>query len=237
MEHLDTGGSSIAMSVWIRFGAFVALLVAGIVLLLALPPFTVADVRQVVADMGAAAPLWFIAAYIVATLMLLPKNVASIAAGVIFGFGWAFLYVWTAAVVGAFAAFWVGRWMGREAMVRLAGKHLARLDAMVDKRGALAILILRQIPVVPFTAINYGAPLTAIRWRDYAWATAVGIIPGTAANVALGAYGHDLTSWQFLLALGITIGVIVGVWWWNRIRRQRARAARAAADTTGGHVA
>jgi uncharacterized membrane protein YdjX (TVP38/TMEM64 family) len=233
MEHRDVGGASIAMSVWIRFGAFVVLLAAGVVVVLLLPPFTVAEVRQVVADMGVAAPLWFIVAYAVATLMLLPKNVASIGAGVIFGFGWGLLYVWTAAVIGAYAAFWVGRWLGRDGIVRLVGSHLERLDAMVDKHGALAILILRQIPVVPFTAINYGAPLTAIRWRDYAWATAVGIIPGTAANVALGAYGHDLTSWQFILALAVTLGVIGGAWWWNHRRRRRTHEEAAVNESDG----
>lgn len=48
---------------------------------------------------------------------------------------------------------------------------------------------MRLVPIVPFTAINYTAGLTGVRLRDYTLGTAVGIIPGTVANVALGTCG------------------------------------------------
>ncbi|WP_397333710.1 TVP38/TMEM64 family protein [Ornithinimicrobium sp. INDO-MA30-4] len=51
-----------------------------------------------------------------------------------------------------------------------------------------AILTLRLIPIVPFTAINYGAGLSSVRFRDYFFGSALGMIPGSIAYVAVGAY-------------------------------------------------
>jgi uncharacterized membrane protein YdjX (TVP38/TMEM64 family) len=47
----------------------------------------------------------------------------------------------------------------------------------------MGLLILRLIPLVPFNALNFGSGLTAMRWRDYALATVIGIVPGTLVYV------------------------------------------------------
>ncbi|MDQ3453171.1 MAG: VTT domain-containing protein, partial [Actinomycetota bacterium] len=66
------------------------------------------------------------------------------------------------------------------------------------------------VPVLPFTAINYAAGLTAVRLRDYALGTALGIIPGTVAFVALGAYGSTPGSWPFVVAVVALVALITG---------------------------
>lgn len=76
--------------------------------------------------------------------------------------------------------------MGRDAVERLTGTRLERVDQLLARRGLLAVLAVRLVPLVPFTAINYAAGLSTGRRRDYAWGTAVGIIPGTLSYVALG---------------------------------------------------
>ncbi len=42
---------------------------------------------------------------------------------------------------------------------------------------------------LPFDAVNYGCGLSAIRQRDYALGTFIGIIPGLVAFVLLGGVG------------------------------------------------
>lgn len=185
---------------WWKLGTFVLLLGFGAVLLLAVP-WDVDRVRAAVVTAGVWAPVVFGLLYVVATLLMLPKNVLSAAAGLLFGLAWGGVLVWASAVVGAAVAFWVGRWLGRDGVHRLAGRHLERLDRLVERRGVLAVLVLRLVPLVPFTAVNYGSGLTALRFGPYLLATAVGIVPGTVAYVGLGAYGSDPGSWPFLLAL------------------------------------
>ncbi len=46
---------------------------------------------------------------------------------------------------------------------------------------------MRLLPVLPFAAINYGCALGGARLRPFAAATALGVLPGTAALVLAGA--------------------------------------------------
>ncbi len=159
-----------------------------------------------------------------ATVLLLPKNLISAAAGYAFGLVGGVGLVWVAAVLGACLSFWLGRRLGRDGVARIAGRHLARLDDLVERHGIIAVLVARLIPVVPFTAVNYGSGLTAISFRAYLLATAVGIVPGTVAYVSVGAYGADPTSPPFLLAAGALLALSVGGYWLARHRNRGTRA-------------
>lgn len=84
------------------------------------------------------------------------------------------------------------------------------MDALLRRRGLLAVIGVRLIPVLPFTAINYAAGLTAVGTRDYVMGTAVGIVPGTVAWVALGSYGTEPASWPFAAAVAALVLLSAG---------------------------
>lgn len=194
--------------VWLRLGLFLLLLLSGAAVLL-LVPVDADRVRAAVDDAGAWAWLAFVVGYVMATLLPLPKNLLSAMAGVVFGAASGTVLVWVAAVLGASTGFWLGRLLGRDGVRRLVGRHLDRLDRLVEHRGAVAVLVARLVPVVPFTAVNYGSGLTAVRFWPYLLATGVGILPGTVAYVVLGAYGAEPGSWPFLASVG-ALAVLAG---------------------------
>ena len=205
-------------------------------ILIPLPP--VGEVRAFIDDLGAIGGVILVLAYAAVTLTPAPKNVLSIAAGLAFGFGQALLWVYLGALLGAAAAFVLARQLGREAVERYTGTRVERFDDLTRRRGFVAIISVRLVPVLPFTAINYLAGLSAVRPRDYALGTAIGIVPGTAAYVAVGAFGLS-TSWEAWVALGglaaLTLaGVVVAL-----VRRRRGRRrgwdARAAVAPATGH--
>lgn len=158
-------------------------------LLLPLPPLE--EIRGLVAEAGWWGPVGFGLGYAALTLAPLPKNVLSIGAGVLFGFGPGLLVVYLAAMVGASAAFWLGRALGREAVERFTGTRVAKAEDVLDRHGFVAVVGVRLVPVLPFTAINYSAGLTSLGWWPYFLGTLIGIVPGTASYLALGAYGFD----------------------------------------------
>jgi uncharacterized membrane protein YdjX (TVP38/TMEM64 family) len=125
------------------------------------------------------APVVFVAVYAGATALALPGSVLTIAGGAVFGFGWGAVLNTLGANLGANAAFFVAQSLGRDGVRRLTGGRLAGLDRAAEQRGFWGVFVLRLIPLVPFNALNFGAGLTALRWRDYALATVVGILPGT----------------------------------------------------------
>lgn len=125
------------------------------------------------------APVVFVAAYTAATAVALPGSLLTIAGGAMFGFWWGVLFNSLGANLGANAAFGLARFLGREGIERIAGKRLRGLDKATVHHGFLGLLILRLVPLVPFNALNVGSGLSALRWRHYALATVVGILPGT----------------------------------------------------------
>jgi uncharacterized membrane protein YdjX (TVP38/TMEM64 family) len=177
-------------------------------------------VRDWTAELGVVGGVGFALLYAAVTLTPAPKNVLSVAAGLAFGFGWALAAVYGGALLGAAAAFALGRGLGRDAVERYTGARVARLDDLLRRRGLLAVIGVRLIPVLPFTAINYGAGLTAVRRRDYALGTALGIIPGTVAYVALGAYGLEL-GWPAWTAIGVLGALTLAGAVFAGVRRRR----------------
>jgi len=125
------------------------------------------------------APVVFVLLYAGATALALPGSILTIVGGAVFGFWYGALLNTIAANLGANAAFVVARALGRAGIERLAGRRLQGLDRATRDRGFAGLFVLRLIPLVPFNALNFGAGLTAIRWRDYVLATAIGILPGT----------------------------------------------------------
>ena len=201
----------------ITLGVFVAIAIA-VGVFVPLPELEA--LRAWTADLGIAGGVGFALLYAAITLTPAPKNVLSVAAGLAFGFGWALAGVYAGALLGAAAAFALGRGLGRDAVERFTGARVARLDDLLRRRGLFAVIGVRLIPVLPFTAINYGAGLTAVRRRDYALGTAVGIIPGTVAYVALGAYGLEF-GWPAWTAIGVLGALTLAGAVFAGVRRRR----------------
>lgn len=207
-----------------------ALLAAAVTVAAVVDLPTAVQLRDLVAAAGPGAPLLFVLLYALVTLAPVPKNVLSAAAGLLFGLFWGIGLVLVAALLGATVAFGLGRLLGREAVERLTRTGtgtVARVDALLARRGLPAVVAVRLVPLVPFTAVNYAAGLTGLRVRDYLLGTAVGIVPGTVAFVTLGSYGTRPGSWPFLAAAaGLLLLTAAG----TVLARRRRTAGRRGRD-------
>jgi uncharacterized membrane protein YdjX (TVP38/TMEM64 family) len=210
---------------WIRPAVLLVLVAAGAVVALIVGTPPVEEVRGVVARAGWAGPVLYTALYAAVTLTPAAATVASITAGVLFGFPLGLTVVLGGAVSGAAVAFALARVLGRGAVQRIDSARLRRLDELLRRRGVLAVIGVRLVPLLPFAALNYACGLTAVRPRDYVLGTTVGILPGATAYVTVGAYGATPGSVPFLLAVGglvvLAVAGVVG----GRRRRVFARPA------------
>ena len=138
----------------------------------------------------------FIALYIVAAVLLLPGLILTIAAGFIFGLPAGVVLVSLSSVLGATAAFLIGRFIARDwVAARVDGWRLfGALDAAIARRGFLIVLLVRLSPVFPFNLLNYALGLTAVRVRDYVLASWIGMFPGTVLYVWAGSFAQTLTA-------------------------------------------
>lgn len=124
------------------------------------------------------APIVFMIFYAVGICLFIPGTLLTGLGAAIFGPYWGFVYVWIAAMLGATAAFWIGRTLGREFAATLIGDKLKKYDDFIERNGFAATLYMRLL-YVPFTAMNFGMGLTRVRFRDYFFGTGLGIMVGT----------------------------------------------------------
>lgn len=167
------------------------------------------SVARVVEDGGLAGPLVYVALYAVLTMLLFPMAVVTAVGGALFGAVLATTLTVVGATIGATAAFAIGRRLGRDEVERIAGRRIGRIDGWLERRGFVAVLYLRLVPLVPFGALNYAAGITAVTRRDYVLGTAVGIVPGAFAYAALGGTLDDPSSPAFLGAVGLVVALAV----------------------------
>ena len=174
-----------------------------------------------------------VGAYVVAPLVMaavsilpVPAEAPAMVNGMLFGAVVGSLITWIGAMAGAWISYEIARSWGRSLAHRIVRQEsMQRLDNVADQAGWWGLLVLRFVPVVAFTALNWGAGLCDVpRWR-FLWTTALGIVPGvvlfTTSGVGLSAIWRRSPPVAAAFVLGV---VLLGVVW-----ERRRRAARTAA--------
>ncbi|HUZ13905.1 MAG TPA: TVP38/TMEM64 family protein [Caulobacteraceae bacterium] len=106
-----------------------------------------------------------------------PQFVLIAAAVVVFGPWTGALYSWIGTLVSALIGFELGRLFGAGFVRGLKSERLDRFMVLVGANGFMASLIVRLVPAAPFVVVNMAAGVAAMRRRDFAAGTALGIVP------------------------------------------------------------
>jgi phospholipase D1/2 len=153
------------------------------------------------------APLAVVAAYVIGGLIMLPVMLLIAVSGVVFGPLIGGLYAIAGSMASATVAYGIGWWLGRDVVGRMLGPRINRLSRRIARRGILAMMVVRMIPVAPFTVVNMVAGASHIRFRDYLIGTLLGMTPGIVITVT---FVHNLAEVIRRPSAG-TIGILAGV--------------------------
>lgn len=192
-------------------------------------------------QLGPWGPAAFCGLYAVATVGMVPGSLLTLAAGAKWGPIEGLVWVVAGSNLGANLAFLTGRWVARAWVMKLVRHRpsMAAIDEAVGAGGWKMVMLLRISPVFPFNVLNYALSLTRIRWREYAVATFVGMLPGTALFVYLGSVvqlatrptGRSPLEWAvFAGGLAATVAVSVMV---TRLARGALRKRLPDRDVSG----
>jgi len=149
-----------------------------------LQPWLNADsVAAAVAALGGepSTPLWVLGVYVLASLTAMPITLLIVLTALVFGPAAGFGYGLAGSLLGGAITFALGRMLGRDIVRRLAGARLNELSRRLGNGGVLAVLVLRLVPVAPFTLVNLVAGATHLRARDFLLGTGLGMTPGILA--------------------------------------------------------
>lgn len=172
------------------------------------------------------AALIYIIIYALRPFILFPATLLTVSSGLLFGPWLGILFTIIGENASANVAFSVARWFGRDWVRRKGGISLQKWEGRLRENGLVTVLILRLI-MLPFDAVNYGCGLTAVRHRDYALGTFIGILPALIAFVLLGGIGSAGANRLWLLVgsvLFLVLGIGLARWLGRRENSARPQA-------------
>jgi phospholipase D1/2 len=212
-----------------------ALVVAALVALVAAwrltPLRTLLDVEKVAAlgqrlSGHPAAPFGVLAAYLIGTLVFFPITLLLGGTALLFPAPIAIIYCMVGALSAASTTYGIGRLVGRFRPRWLQRPRLMRVSRQLRRRGTLAVIAARMLPVGNFSLINMTAGAFGVPFRDYLLGNVIGLLPGVLAlTVFADRIGATLRNPHVpnLIVLVLVAGAIGRTLWW--LKRRIARRA------------
>lgn len=118
-------------------------------------------------------------------------------------------------LIGALS-FGTGALLGRQAVAQWAGPRLQALNALVARRGLLAVFVVRLVPAAPFAVVNLMLGATPIRWFAFLAGNLIGMLPmvGVTAWAApeILAQLREPSEWGVAALLGVLLLVAAATW-------------------------
>ncbi len=183
------------------------------------------QIKSWLAEAGYAAPAVFTLAAALLTAIGMPRLLLCSLAGMLFGFGWGFVWSHFGTVLGAYGAFIFARWSGRE-FVQQKFPKIAALSQSTHAQGWQSVLFMRQLPISGlYNDILLG--LSTVSHGDFWIGTALGFLPlgVTATLVGAGAIQADMTHLAQYLGIA-TCAFFLLTLSLRRIQAQRQRKSK-----------
>jgi uncharacterized membrane protein YdjX (TVP38/TMEM64 family) len=156
-------------------------------------------------DLGGSAsgPLLVLWLSMVHVIVWYPAEILDAAAGYVFGFGAGFPLVLGCWVLSGLASYAVGRHFARPLLYRVAGeKRFRRAEEVIHRGGAIALIGVRLIPIMPFSLMGYVCGAARVPLLRFTWTTAVGYAPITAYFTYLGSRLEGFSAEDPILWIG-----------------------------------
>ena len=157
----------------------------------------------------------FVLAQVLSAIFLVPSWPLRVGAGFVYGAALGLAIAVPASFAATTVAFLLGRRVLRGRIAsRIAGDpQLAAIDDAIATGGPWIVLLLRLSPLFPNEVVNYALGATRVRFREYALASLVGMLPLTAAYTWVGSLPTalgDVTN-----SRPVPTGALGQVLWWG----------------------
>ena len=165
------------------------------------------------------APLVVMLAYTPACFVMFPRPLITLASVVAFSAWLGFAYALAGIVFSGIVTYYVGKYMPRDTVRRLAGPRLDKMVEVLKKHGLLALTLLRLVPMAPFAVEGIVAGAVGLKLWHLALGTAIGALPGTLATTVFGEQLESALSggrFNWWLVGGAALALILGLWYVRR---------------------
>jgi len=219
----------------LRFAIFAAIVVSAVLAFAFTPLRQYLSREHLLALMESLREAWWAPAVLIGLYAVLsplgaPMTPLMICGAVLFGATRGSIYNILGFYVGATLSYFFARSMGRELVVRLAGKRLKKVERIIARRGFWALVGARFIPL-PFPLFNFGAALAGVPPGTFVLSSLLGlplpcvlytVLWHQVASAAEGQGGGAKKSLSIAIVVLLLLSVLpTMIATWRRVRRYR----------------
>ncbi len=166
--------------------------------------------------------------YILGGILVVPVTLLIIATLLAFGPWLGALSALAGSLLSAVSLFGIGRAVGKYRIRRIAGPRIDRLSRRIAEQGLWAVLLVRVLPVAPFSMINLVAGASPLSLRDFVLGTLLGMSPGVVIMATfVGRLENAVREpgWPAFTALGMVVAAAWMCIWYLSGRLQSREPA------------
>jgi uncharacterized membrane protein YdjX (TVP38/TMEM64 family) len=127
-------------------------------------------------------------------IVMYPAEILNAASGYVYGFWVALPLMMVGWMINALICHQIGRHAARPALLRVFGEErFMTYERAVERGGLPLLLIMRMVPIVPFSLFSYVAGSARVPLGTFMWTTSIGYLPLTALFVYLGSRLEELS--------------------------------------------
>jgi uncharacterized membrane protein YdjX (TVP38/TMEM64 family) len=143
--------------------------------------------REQLRGTGAAGILLLYALMLAHAVVLFPAEITNLVCGFTYGIAGGIAIATSGWFLSALVTFAIGRVAGRPLVTKLAGAERMRAaEGLMERGGWPVLIVLRLLPLVPFSGVGYVAGATRVPLARFAWTSLIGSIPLIVIAVILG---------------------------------------------------
>ena len=131
------------------------------------------------------APVIVIAAYTPASFIMFPRWIITMTAVLAFGPWHGFVYGFIGIIIAGVVTFLPGRLVERETIRRIAGRKLKPVTQFMERKGLIAVTLVRLVPIAPFPIVNLVMGAMRVKLWHFVLGTFLGMLPGMLAATVL----------------------------------------------------
>ena len=170
-----------------------------------------------------------IGAYVLAGLLMIPITLLVGVTAMVYSPAWGALYALSGCLFSAWITYLIGSRLGKQIVRKLVGQRLNHLSRQMAKQGVLTVVIIRNIPLAPFTIVNMIAGASHIKLKDYLVGTALGMLPGILViTIFADRLLHSIQNpgWINALIVAVLAAAMIFGSWWTKKRLTGSRRSR-----------
>jgi phospholipase D1/2 len=125
------------------------------------------------------------AAYTPASFIMFPRWIITMTAVLAFGPWHGFVYGFIGILVAGVVTFLPGRLVERDTIRRIAGRKLKPVTQFLERKGLIAVTLVRLVPIAPFPVVNMVMGAMRVKLWHFVLGTFLGMLPGMLAATVL----------------------------------------------------